>query len=86
LRVRLTPGAGLDRIDGVVDGTLVARVAARPVDGAANASLVELLARACGIPRSRVRIVRGTTARIKLVVLHGLDAGLVRSRWPGIEV
>ena len=34
--VRLTPRGGLDRVDGVADGTLRARVAAPAVDGAAN--------------------------------------------------
>jgi len=37
--VRLVPRAGVDRIDGVVEGALRVRVAAPPVDGAANAAL-----------------------------------------------
>ena len=74
LAVRLTPGAGVDRIDGVVDGVLRARVAARPVDGAANDALLRLIADALGVPRSRVALRSGAAGRSKLLELEGVDA------------
>lgn len=49
------------------------RLAAPPVDGAANEELVRFLAETLGIPRAAVRIVRGQTARRKTVVVDGLD-------------
>ena len=49
--VRLTPGAVADRVDGVVDGVLRARVAAPAVAGAANHALVRLIAAELGVPR-----------------------------------
>ncbi len=52
--VRLTPRGGADRIEGVVDGVLRARVAAPAVDGAANQALLRLLADALVVPRSDV--------------------------------
>ena len=84
--MRLTPNAGADRIEGVVDGVVRARVAARPVAGAANDALVRLLAGELGLARSRISIVRGASARVKTVLLEGVDVGTVRSRWPGVDV
>jgi len=84
--IRLTPSAGVDRIDDVVEGTLRARVAARPVDGAANAALVRLLAGELGVRSRQVSIVRGATGRAKLVQVDDVEPGLVRSRWPGVDV
>ncbi len=84
LRVRLTPRAGADRIDGVVDGVLRARVAAAPVDGAANESLCRLVARELGAPPSRVRVASGATARVKVLEIDGIEDREVRDRWPGL--
>jgi uncharacterized protein (TIGR00251 family) len=86
LAVRLTPGAGRDSIDGVADGVLRARVAARPVDGGANEALRRLLATALGVAPGRVQIVSGRASRTKVVGIDGVPADALRSRWPGIEV
>lgn len=86
LAVRLTPGGGRDSIDGVVDGALQARVAAKPVDGAANEALRRLLADALGLAPSRLTIVGGATGRRKVIEVDGVTAEALRSRWPGIEV
>lgn len=74
--VRLTPRGGRDAIDGageLSDGrrVLLARVRQAPEDGAANAALLKLLAKAAGIPVSAAEIVSGHTARIKIVRLNG---------------
>jgi uncharacterized protein (TIGR00251 family) len=71
LAIRLTPRADRDAIT-LVDGALRARVTAPPVDGQANAALVKLLARSLGVPKSRVRVVRGQSARDKVVRVDGL--------------
>ncbi|HET9852460.1 MAG TPA: DUF167 family protein [Candidatus Limnocylindrales bacterium] len=86
LAVRLIPGAGRDSVDGVADGVLRARVAARPVDGAANEALRRLLAAALGVAPGRLAIVSGQASRTKVVRIRGLPADALRSRWPGIEV
>jgi uncharacterized protein YggU (UPF0235/DUF167 family) len=80
------PNAGLDRVDGVVEGVLRARVAARAVEGAANEALIRLVAAELGVARGRVAIVRGAKARSKVVELAGVDPALVRERWPGVAV
>jgi uncharacterized protein len=76
LDVRLTPKGGRDALDGVAplaDGRAVlkARVRAAPHEGAANAALTRLIAKAAGVPASRVSIVGGATARIKRVRIAG---------------
>ena len=86
LPIHLTPGAGADRIDGVRDGRLRARVAARPVDGAANEALLRLLAAELGLARSRLALRSGASGRTKLVQVDGIDPAAVRSRWPGLDV
>ena len=72
LAVRLTPRGGRDAAQGWgldADGRayLKVRVAAPPVEGAANAALIAFLAKTLGRPRSSLRIVSGETARLKLV-------------------
>ncbi|HET8785319.1 MAG TPA: DUF167 domain-containing protein [Candidatus Limnocylindrales bacterium] len=84
--VRLTPRAALDRIDGVTDGVLRARVGAPAVEGAANNALVRLIAEELGVARSSVRIVAGASSRQKLVVVDGADSATIVARWPGLKV
>ncbi|MGZ9277136.1 MAG: DUF167 domain-containing protein [Candidatus Limnocylindrales bacterium] len=84
--VRLMPRGGADRVEGVVDGVLRARVSAPAVDGAANNALVRLLADELGLAQRDVRIVAGASGRQKLVVLDGVDPDVIIARWPGLRV
>jgi uncharacterized protein YggU (UPF0235/DUF167 family) len=70
----------------VVDGVLRAHVAAPAVGGAANQSLLKLIADELGIARRSVRLVAGASGRQKLVVVEGLEADEVVARWPGLRV
>jgi|1186.fasta_scaffold77704_1 uncharacterized protein (TIGR00251 family) len=72
LHVRLTPRAHRDAITKVDGGVVHARVTAPPVDGRANAALTRLIADALGVPRSRVELVKGHAARIKVLRVDGL--------------
>ena len=65
---------------------LRAHVAAPAVGGAANQSLLKLLADELEVPRRDVRIVAGATGRQKLVVVTGVDPEAVVARWPGLRV
>ena len=78
LAVRLTPRGGREAIDGwAVDGDgrsyLKVRVAAPPVEGAANAALIGFLAKALGVSRSSLTIASGAGARLKLIDIAGCD-------------
>ena len=81
MEVRLTPRAGLDRLDPPgPGGELRARVRAAPVDGAANEALLRLLADSLGLPRSALRLVAGAQSRRKLVEVDGLARSDVQAR------
>lgn len=84
--VRVTPRAGRDGIDGVVDGHLRVRVAVAPIDGAANAAVERLIADALGIPPSSVATIRGATSRFKLMAITGVSPATIAARWPGLVV
>lgn len=58
-------------------GALLIRLAAAPVDGAANAELIEILARALQVPKRHITIVSGERSRQKRVRVDGLDAATV---------
>lgn len=68
LALRVTPGSRVEAIELGADRLLV-KVRARPQDGAANEAALALLAQALGVATSRLRLLRGATARDKLVQL-----------------
>ena len=61
------------------DGVLHVKLAAAPVEGAANAALIDLLSRQLRIPKRSVRIVTGERSRNKTVEISGLTDEEVRS-------
>jgi uncharacterized protein (TIGR00251 family) len=82
--VRLTPRAARDEVRGVDEaGVLLVRVAAPPVEGAANEALTRLLARELGVPRTGVSLESGARGRRKRVRVP-LDRDSVQARWPGL--
>jgi uncharacterized protein (TIGR00251 family) len=84
--VRVTPRSAVERVEDPVDGVLKVRIMAPAVEGAANASLIRLLADELGIARRDVRIVAGASSRQKLVVIEGVDTEAIVARWPGLKV
>ncbi|MEW6224033.1 MAG: DUF167 domain-containing protein [Chloroflexota bacterium] len=84
--VRLTPRGGSDRVDGVIDGVLRARVTAPPVEGAANQALLRLIATELDVPRRDVRLVAGASGRTKLVAVDGVGPDRVLELWPGLRI
>lgn len=67
LSVHVQPKASRDRLDGVHGERLKVRITAPPVDGRANAHLLEFLAGAFGVPRRNVELLAGSTGRTKRV-------------------
>ena len=77
--VRVQPRASRSEICGTHGGALKVRLHAPPVDGAANESLVELVAEVLGVSRRQVRIVAGATSRSKVVEVEGVDRARVET-------
>lgn len=74
ISVYVQPRASKTMVAGMHDGCVKVRLAAPPVDGAANAALVEFVADALSVAKSRVRIVSGQTSRRKVVEVDGVTA------------
>jgi uncharacterized protein (TIGR00251 family) len=83
LRVHLQPRAARTRIVGWHGDAVKIQVHAPPVEGAANAALVELLATTLAVPRRAVRILRGASGRDKLVEIESADLAACRARLEG---
>jgi uncharacterized protein len=86
LDVRVIPRAKETGIAGERDGALLVRVAAPPVDDAANDRLVDYFARLSRRPRSAIRLVSGVHGRRKRLAIDGINADsmreLIRDRQP----
>jgi uncharacterized protein len=79
LAIRVQPRAKRDEVAGERAGAVVIRVVAPPVDGKANEAAIRLIAARVGVSRSAIRIVRGESARDKLVRIDGLSADEARA-------
>jgi uncharacterized protein (TIGR00251 family) len=80
--VRVIPRAGRSGIAGVRDNAVLVRLAAAPVDGAANAELIEVIAGLLGVPKRAVTIVSGDRSRHKRVLVDGISEADAASRLP----
>jgi len=83
LSIKLQPRASVSEIGEPLGNELRIRVAAPPVDSAANEALVRLLAETLNCPRKNVELVRGATSRHKVALLHGLSMVEVVTRLSG---
>jgi uncharacterized protein (TIGR00251 family) len=82
--LRVTPRGGRDDIDGLetlANGRTVVKVRVRAIadGGEANRAVTELIAKALGVPKAKVRILSGTTSRLKQVAVDGDPAKLGES-------
>lgn len=80
LEVEVQPRAPRTEIVGWRAGRLRVRVAAPPVEGAANRALIACLADRLDLPRRRLSLITGETARLKRLRIDGLDRQAVEAR------
>jgi uncharacterized protein (TIGR00251 family) len=77
-RVRVLPRSSENAFRGEQAGALKVALTAPPVEGAANAALIELLADALGVPKRCVRITAGQSSRDKSIEVDGVTEAEVR--------
>ena len=80
IAVRAIPRAGRSGIAGTRGDALLVRLAAAPVDGAANEELLSVLAGALGIPKRQLSVIAGERARDKRVLVEGGSVASVEAR------
>ena len=71
IAVRVTPRSSRESLAAGTHDHFAARLTAPPVEGAANAALVPLVAKTFGVSKSAVTIVAGDTARLKRLQVRG---------------
>jgi uncharacterized protein len=79
LEVRVIPRAKRTEIAGRRGSALLVRLAAPPVDGAANEALRAFLAERLGVPQRQIAIVRGATSRDKTLAIEGIGAAAIEA-------
>ncbi len=75
LSVTVIPRAGATRLAGTREGRLLIRLAAAPVDGAANDALIAFLSGILKVPARHISVVSGAHSRHKIVAIAGMTAG-----------
>lgn len=74
LSVRVEPRSSKKEVIGFKEGVLKVKLTAPPAEGEANEQLVEILAEVFGVKKSAVKIIKGHTAKNKIVDIEGIDA------------
>ena len=80
----MQPGGKKSEVLGEHDGALKVRIQARPVEGQANAAIVDFVAKTFGVSRSKVNLIRGEKSRQKVVEITGLTLGEARAVVQGL--
>ena len=83
INIRVIPRAGKSGVAGTRGDALLVRLHAPPVEGAANAELIDVIATALDVPRRAVSIVAGERSRTKRVRVSGIDAATAEPRLMG---
>jgi len=80
LDIRVVPRSPRTRVEGTRGAAILIRLAAPPVDGAANDALIAFLSKELGVPRRDISLIAGETSRDKRVRIDGLDAEVATAR------
>ena len=80
LTVHVQPGSSRTECVGIHGDAIKIRLAAPPIDGAANNELIRFIADKCGVPRANVRIRAGEQARRKRLSIKGIMAEALLTR------
>jgi uncharacterized protein (TIGR00251 family) len=84
-KVQVVPRSSRSEVVGEHDGALRVRIAAPPVDGAANEEVIRILAKTFNVSRTAVKIVSGHSGKLKQISIEGstndIAARLNRDSW-----
>lgn len=78
--IKVIPRAGRTTLAGTRDGAVLVRLAAAPADGAANAALLDFLARTLQHPRAHLALIAGERSRKKRVKVTGISVTVLCDR------
>ena len=81
LNVKAQPRSSKAGVDGLLGDAVKVKIKCAPVDGKANKELIETLADAFDLPRSAVEFKSGETSKTKRILLRGLTAAQVSSKF-----
>lgn len=79
LRIQVQPKASKTEVTGVHGDRLKIRIAAPPVDGAANEELLRFLKKKLGVPASQITLLRGHTSKMKDVLCVGVTEDAIQA-------
>lgn len=80
IRLKVNPRSSKNQLLDLRSETIRVKLAASPVDGEANRSLVKFMARLCHVPTANVEIVSGEKTRHKTILIRGIELGVVVDR------
>jgi uncharacterized protein (TIGR00251 family) len=80
LSVKVQPRASANSIETPVGNELRVKIAAPPVDSAANEALIRFLSEKLDTPRNRIELIRGSTSRHKQIRIYGVSAEQILPR------
>lgn len=78
--VHVQPGSSRTECVGIHGDAIKIRLAARPIDGAANDELIRFIAERCAVPRANVQLCAGLESRRKKMCVKGISAELLLAR------
>jgi uncharacterized protein (TIGR00251 family) len=79
LQIYVQPGSSRNELAGIHQGNLKVRLTSPPVEGQANRTCIEFLAKLLGIPKSRVEILKGLKSRQKKVLIRDVSPEQVQA-------
>jgi len=80
ISLRVYPNASRNEVVGFTGGVLRVKVSAPPIKGKANRELITFLSRLLGVSKGSIDILKGHTARNKVVVIDGLSQEEIMSQ------
>ena len=83
VRIKVLPRSSVNQIMGREEGVFKVKLTAPPIEGKANKTLKEFLAKRLGLSKRDIEIISGERSRLKSILIHGLSHEVVDKRMLG---